>query len=137
MNQAVDCDLLLQADDSCLIYQQKDVNFKRQIFVQRNLSECLAKYFGWFVDKKLNIHVAEDKTKCILSDTKHRLNKVGNLDIRYGEITIRVQLSGQRLGLGKQMFPAGARLLAMSRGGLSAIIARVRPECLLSGWQWQ
>ena len=33
--------------------------------------------------------IGEDKTKCILFGTKHRLNKVSSLDIKYGEIHIK------------------------------------------------
>ena len=43
----------------------------------------------WFVDNKLSIHFREDKTKCILFGTKHWLNKVGSLEIKYGEIHIK------------------------------------------------
>ena len=38
---------------------------------------------------KLSIHFGEDKTKFTLFGTKHRLNNVSSLDIRYGEIHIK------------------------------------------------
>ena len=74
MKQALDCYLFLYADDSCLVYQHV-----------KDFSDVC----DWFVDNKLSIHLAEDKTKCILFDTKYRLNKVSSLDIEHGEIHIK------------------------------------------------
>ena len=84
MKQAVDCNLFLYADDSCLVYQHKDVKE-----IERNLNKNFSDVCDWFVDNKLSIHLGEDKTKCILFGTKHRLNKVSSLDIKYGEIYIK------------------------------------------------
>ena len=84
MKQAVDCDLFLYADDSCLVYQHKDVKE-----IERNLNKNFSNVCDWFVDNKLSIHFGEDKTKCILFGTKHRLNKVNSLEIKYGEIHIK------------------------------------------------
>ena len=58
MPQAVDCELLLYADDTCLIFQHKDIT---------KIESALNKNFGilcdWFVDNnKLSIHFGEDKT---------------------------------------------------------------------------
>ena len=55
--------------------------------IERNL--IFSDVCDWFVDKKLSIHFGEDKTKCILFGTNHRLNKVSSLDIKYGEIHIK------------------------------------------------
>ena len=41
-----------------------------------------------------------------------------------------VQLSGQQLVLGSERFPVRVRLLAMYRGELSAVIARLMSKCL-------
>ena len=84
MKQAADCDLFLYADDSCLVYQHKDVKE-----IERNLNKNFSNVCDWFVDNKLSIHFGEDKTKCILFGTKHRLNKVNSLEIKYGEIHIK------------------------------------------------
>ena len=56
--------------------------------IERNLNKNFSDVCDWFVDNKLSIHLREDKTKCILFGTKYRLNKVSNLDIKYGEIHI-------------------------------------------------
>ena len=80
MEQAVDCDLFQYGDDSCLVYQHKDVKV-----IEKNLNKNCSYVCDWFVDSKLNIHFGKDKTKCILFGTKHRLNKVSSLDIKCGE----------------------------------------------------
>ena len=82
--QAIDCDLFLYADDSCLVYQHKDVNE-----TERNLNKNFSNVCDWFVDNKLSIHFGEDKAKCIQFGTKHRLYKVNSLEIKYGEIHIK------------------------------------------------
>ena len=84
MKQAVDCDLFLYADDSCLVYQHKDVKE-----TERNLNKNFSNVCDWFVDNKLSIHFGEDKAKCIQFGTKHRLYKVNSLEIKYGEIHIK------------------------------------------------
>ena len=80
MRQAVDCDLFLLVDNYCLDYQHKDVKE-----IARNLNKNFSDVYDWFVDNKQRIHFGKEKTKCILFDTKHRLNQVGSLDIKYGE----------------------------------------------------
>ena len=52
---------------------------------KKNLSDV----FGWVVGNRLSIHFGEDKIKCILFETNHRLNKISSLDIKYGEIHIK------------------------------------------------
>ena len=37
----------------------------------------------------MSIYFGEDKTKCLLFDTKLKLNKVNRLDIRFEEIHIK------------------------------------------------
>ena len=93
LKQAVDCDLFLYADDSCLVYQHKDVKE-----IERNLNKNFSNVCDWFVDNKLSIYFGEDKTKCILFGTKHRLNKVNSLKIKYGEVHIKQYHSVTYLG---------------------------------------
>ena len=59
MKQAVNCDLFLYADDSCLVYQHNDVSK-----IEQNLNKNFSDICNWFVDNKLGIHFGEDKTKC-------------------------------------------------------------------------
>ena len=64
MQQAVDCDLFLHADDSWLIYQHNDV-----CEIEQNLNKNFWNICNEFVDKKLSIHSGEDR-KCILFGRK-------------------------------------------------------------------
>ena len=58
MVQAVNCDLLLYADDTGLIFQHKDINI-----IEQQLNGNFSNICDWFVDNKLSIHFSEDKTK--------------------------------------------------------------------------
>ena len=84
MLQAIDCDLFLYADDTCLLLQNKNLE---------QIKEELAKNFcnicDWLVDSKLSIHFGEDKTKSILFSTKKRKRKTRTLDIQYGDVKIK------------------------------------------------
>ena len=55
MKQAVDCDLFLYADDSCLFYQHKDVKE-----IERNLNKNFSDVYDCFVDYKLSVHLGEE-----------------------------------------------------------------------------
>ena len=82
--QTVDYDLFLYADDTCLLFQRKDL--------ERIKEEITKNFYGicdWFVDNKLSIHFGEDKTKSILFSTKNRKRKIGTLGIQYGDIKIK------------------------------------------------
>ena len=76
VKQAVNFDLFLHADDSCLVYQHNDVKE-----IERNLNKNFSDVCNWFVDNKLSIHFGEDKTKCMLFGKKHRLNQVSSFDM--------------------------------------------------------
>ena len=51
MSQAVKCDLLLYADDSCLVCEGKDINE-----IENKLNNDFNMLCDWFVDNKLSIH---------------------------------------------------------------------------------
>ena len=84
MPQAVDCKLLLYADNTCLIFQHKDVS-KIETALNKNFSIIC----DWFVDNKLNIRFGEDKTKSILSGSKHKIKNSNPLNIQYNDIKIK------------------------------------------------
>ena len=65
MSQAVECDLYLYADDSCLLFQHKNVTE-----IKKQLTKDFSNICDWFVDNKLSIHFGEDKTKSILFSSK-------------------------------------------------------------------
>ena len=68
MPQAVDCELLLYADDTCLIFRHKDIT---EIEMAH--------------DNKLSIHFGEDKVKSILFGRKHEIKNSKPLIIQYNE----------------------------------------------------
>ena len=55
------CELLLYADDTCLIFQHK---YMTKIETALNKTFNMLGY--WYVDNKSNIHFGEDKTKSVL-----------------------------------------------------------------------
>ena len=84
MPQAVDCELLLYADDTCLIFQHKDITE-----IESALNKNFSMLCDWFVDNKLSIHFGEDKTKSILFGSKHKIKKSKPLNIQYNDIKIK------------------------------------------------
>ena len=84
MPQAVNSDLLLYADDTCLIYMGKDINT-----IEEQLNTDFSSLCDWFVDNKLSVHFGEEKTKSILFGTKRQLKNRRDLDVRYGDIEIK------------------------------------------------
>ena len=55
MVQAVNCDSLLYADDSGLIFQHKNINI-----IEDQLHKIFSNICNWFVDSKLSIHFREE-----------------------------------------------------------------------------
>ena len=84
MSQAVECDLYLYADDSCLLFQHKSVTE-----IKKELTKDFSNICDWFVDNKPSIRFGEDKTKSILFSSKRNLKLIEELDIRYKEIKIK------------------------------------------------
>ena len=84
MPQAVKPNLLLYADDSCLMYQHKDI-----AIIEKILNEDFENICDWFFDNKLSTHFGDDKTKSILFASKQRAKNFRKLNIRYKEINIK------------------------------------------------
>ena len=78
MPQVVKSNLFLYADNSCLIFQGKDV-----IEIEKQLNRDFTNICEWFVDDRLSIHFGEDKTKSILFPSKRKIKKVPKLKINY------------------------------------------------------
>ena len=78
MPQAVKSNLLLYADDSCLMYQHRDVNE-----IEKQLNNNFENFCDWFVDNKLNIHFGEDKTKSTLFASKRKIKSARKLNLKY------------------------------------------------------
>jgi len=77
-------ELFLYADDSCIVFQDKDVKV-----IEKKLLEDFSNLCDWFVDNKLSIHFGEDKTKSILFGVNRRLKKIDDFSITYGETDIK------------------------------------------------
>ena len=81
---AINCDLLLYADDTGLIFQHKNINI-----VEHQLNRNFSNICDWFVDNRLSIHFGEDKTKSILFAPLNKCKKLRKLNISYGSLKIK------------------------------------------------
>ena len=93
MPQAVNSELLLYADDTCLFFVGKDSKI-----IGDQLNKDFNSLCEWFIDNKLSIHFGEDKTKSILFGTKQLLHKAKSLNIRYGDTEIKQHTKVTYLG---------------------------------------
>ena len=80
----VNCDLLLYADGTSLIFQHKDINI-----IEHQLNRNFSNICDRFVDNKLSIHFGEDKTKSILFAPLNKCKKLRKLNISYGSLKIK------------------------------------------------
>ena len=81
MPQAVESDLLLFADDTCLMYMGKDIKM-----IEDQLNTDLSSLCDWFIDNKLSVHFGEEKAKSILFGNKWQLKNQRDLVLGYGNI---------------------------------------------------
>ena len=63
--------LLLYADDSCLIYQHEDI-----AEIEKILNEDFEKIYDWFVDSKLRNNFGDHKTNSILFISKQKTESI-------------------------------------------------------------
>ena len=84
MPQEVNSELLLYADDTCLIYMGKDIQK-----IEEQLNSDFTSLCEWFIDNKLSVHFGEEKTKSILFGTKRQLKDQRDLNLKYGDIEIK------------------------------------------------
>ena len=84
MPQAVKSDLLLYADDTCLMYTGKDIKM-----IEEQLNTDLSSLCDWFIDNKLSVHFGEEKTKSILFGNKRQLKNQRDFVLGYGNIEIK------------------------------------------------
>ena len=84
MPQAVNSELLLYADDTCLIYTGKDIQK-----IEEQLNSDFTSLCEWFIDNKLSVHFGEEKTKSILFGTKRQLKDQKDLNLKYGDIEVK------------------------------------------------
>ena len=84
MSQAVNSNLFLYADDSCLMFQHKEVEE-----IERVLNIDFENICDWFVDNRLSIHFGEGKTISILSASQRKIKAIKKLNIKYQDIEIK------------------------------------------------
>ena len=82
--QAADSELLLYADDTCLIFQHKDTKT-----IEEHQNRDFSTLVEWFVDNKLSVDFGGDKTKSILFSPKHKSKSIGQIDISYKDVKIK------------------------------------------------
>ena len=87
MAKAVKLTLHLYADDSCNMYQHKEVNE-----IKKQLNKDFENIFEWFVDNKLSIHFGKEKTKLIIFARKRRSKNFRQLNIGYKHTHIKQHL---------------------------------------------
>ena len=82
MPQAVDRKLLLYAEDTCLIFQRKDIT---KIETALNISVCSVNGL-----QIISIHFGEKKTKSILFCNRRKIKNSKALTIQYNDIKSRI-----------------------------------------------
>ena len=93
MPQAVASELLLFADDTCIVFQHNSV-----IEIEKHLITDFSSLCDWFIDNKLNIHFRQNKTKSILFGTKHKLRNANSKSIVYNGTEIKHHAKVKYLG---------------------------------------
>ena len=95
-----DCKLLLYADDSAILFSDKNPDI-----ISAKLSQELQSCSKWLVDNKLSLHLG--KTECILFGTKRKLKKIKEFSVTCNNHTILSQNSVKYLGLQIDQFLSG------------------------------
>ena len=93
MPQAVKSNLFLYADDSCLMYQHRDVEE-----IEKQLHKNFGNVCDWFVGNKLSIQFGEDKTKSFIFASKHKIKRARKLNLKYKNIKIQQHSQVKYLG---------------------------------------
>ena len=84
MPQAVDSELPLYVDHTCLIFEHQVIKTREE-----HLNQKFSTLVDWFVDNKLSVHFGEDKTKSILFSANHISKPIGQIDISYKGVKIK------------------------------------------------
>ena len=82
MPMAVKCNLFLYADDTCLVFQSKNVKESEE-----ELNEDFANICHWFIDNKQSIHfgkdfrISQDFPKSTIFASKRKIKKPQKLEV--------------------------------------------------------
>ena len=85
--QLRDCDIRLYADDTCISFKHKNIKI-----IEEKLNNDFNTLCGCFLDNKLSIHFAEDKTKSIIFSPKNLRKKADDIIIKRHDVTFNFQL---------------------------------------------
>ena len=72
--QAINLNLLLYADDSCLMFPHEDIEE-----IKKELNNDIENICDCFLDSKVSIHFGEDKIKSILFASQRKIKNIKNL----------------------------------------------------------
>ena len=93
MAQALKLDLLLYADDSCIMWQHRDVEE-----IGKQLKKDFENVCDWFVVNKSSINLGEDKAKSALSVSNDKIKSARKLNTKYKDKKIKQHLLIAYLG---------------------------------------
>ena len=114
MSNSVDCDLLLYADDSCLVFTGHDVKS-----IEQNLNRNFNSLCDWFVENKLSIHFGEEKTKSIVFGSRKKLKNIDALNVRRGDINIKQYTNVTYLGCELDQYLSGESMATKVLGKIN------------------
>ena len=118
MSMAVKCNLFLYVDDTCLVFQSKNVED-----IGKQLNEDFTNICDLRFDNKLNIHFCEDTAKSILFASKLKINKLQKLEIIYNNIRIKQHSRVTYLGCIRKETMSGE---SMAHEVISKVDARLK-----------
>ena len=129
MSNSVDCDLLLYADDSFLVFTGPDLKA-----IEANLNKNFNCLCDWFVEYKLSIHFGEDKTKSIVFGSQRRLKSLGRLDIRRGDVKIKQHTSVTYLGCELDQYLSGESMVTKVLGKINGRLKFLCRKKIIIKW---
>ena len=91
MELATKCDLVLYADDSIILYSDKDHKV-----IEKKLSDELKAVNQWLIENKLSLHPG--KCESILFASKRKINQIPSFSIKFNNIDIVGKSSLKYLG---------------------------------------
>ena len=86
-------DSLLYADDTCTVFQHKNVSE-----IEKQLLRDFSSLCDWLVDNKLSVHFDLDKVKSILFGTKHKLRNTKVVNVVYNNTEIKEHAKVKYIG---------------------------------------
>ena len=124
MESAVKCKLLLYADDSALLYANKDVQN-----IESTLSSELGSISRWLIDNKLSLHIG--KSESILFGNNRMLKQAAKLEVSCCGFSIEPSNCIKYLGVIFDQNMSGA---SMANKVIAKINARIKMLFRLSGF---